>query len=352
MAETRPVAVKLSRLLELGFERVDDASLATETEARRVDRRTVLVTTARPAMGTLVSVSGLGRTQDRVEEAIGRALAEMDRLIGIFSRFDGASALTALNDAGRLEGPPHELSYVVSRALRYHAITGGAFDISVEPLVNLFRERLSGVRPTAPSDAEIRDVLALVDARQVTASPRGIWFGKPGMGVTLDGIAKGYIVDAMAGTLARNGVRRFLINAGGDIRTAGAREDGKPWTIGVRDPWAAGDFPDAIHLTDAAVATSGGYEIYFDRDRRFHHIVDATTGRSPQQCASVSVIAPTAMAADALATAVFVMEPARGVALVESLLGCECLILEHDGRQLRSTGWRTTTHHIQTAMEP
>lgn len=351
MAETTPVAVKLSRLLDMGFERVDDASLATATEVRRVDRRSVLVTTARRAMGTLVSVSGLGRTQDRVEEAIGRAFAEMDRLIGTFSRFDGGSALTALNDAGRLDGPPPELSYLVSRALRYHAITGGAFDISVEPLVNLFRERLGGVRPVAPSDAEIRDVLALVGARHVAASRREIRFGRPGMGITLDGIAKGYIVDAMAGTLARGGVQRFLINAGGDIRTAGAREDGRPWTIGVRDPWASGDFPDTIHLTDAAVATSGGYEIYFDRDRRFHHIVDPTTGRSPNWCAGVSVIAPTAMAADALATAVFVMAPALGLALVESLAGCECLILDPDGRQRRSTGWRSAMPQTRTETE-
>jgi len=340
--------VTLSRLLDLGFERTDDALVATE--ARRVDRRTVLVTTARPAMGTLVALSALGRSQGGVEEAIGRAFEEMDRLIGIFSRFDAASPLTALNDAGRLDGPPPELVYVVARALRYHAITGGAFDISVAPLVNLFRERLRGPGPRAPSDDEITEALALVGAHEVTASEHAITLGRRGMGITLDGIAKGYIVDAMARALALGAVRGFLINAGGDIRTSGTRDDGRPWTVGVRDPRASEAFPDIIHVTDAAVATSGGYEIAFDHERRFHHIVDGTTGRSPNHHASVSVIAPTATAADALATAVFVLGAARGLALVEALAGCECLILDHDAPPRRSSGWRSAMPetHIDT----
>jgi thiamine biosynthesis lipoprotein len=106
-------------------------------------------------MGTLVSVSALGSAQGLLEEAIGRAFGEMDRLIAIFSRFEPASALTALNDTGRLDGPPPELAYVVARGLRYHAMTRGAFDISVEPLL----------RP----GAALADALALVGA---STSPR------------------------------------------------------------------------------------------------------------------------------------------------------------------------------------
>lgn len=342
--------MNLDRLLDMGFERVGE--VPTATEVHRLGPRAVLVTAGRPAMGTLVSVSALGRTQPRLEEAIGRAFDEMDRLIGIFSRFESASALSALNDAGRLDRPPPELAYVVERALEYHTITGGAFDVTVEPLVNLFRDRLGGPRPAAPSDAEIREALARVGAAEVTASRREIRFGRRDMGITLDGIAKGYIVDAMADTLARGGVRNFLINAGGDIRTAGAGAEGRPWTVGVRDPAASGTFPDVIHLTGAAVATSGGYEIYFDPERRFHHIVDAATGRSPSTSASVSVVAPTATAADALATAVFVMGAGRGVALVDALPGCECLIIDHGGLARRSAGWRTAVPNTPREAKP
>ncbi|MGH7701331.1 MAG: FAD:protein FMN transferase [Gemmatimonadales bacterium] len=339
-----------ARLRELGFERVAERESATEV--RRIDRRTVLVTTGRPAMGTLVAVSALDRTPERAEDGIGRAFGEMERLIAIFSRFEEASALTTLNDAGRLDRPPAELAHVVARALRYHAVTGGAFDVTVAPLVNLFRERLGGPRPAAPSDGEIDDALALVGAGHVRASPRDIRFDRAGMGITLDGIAKGSIVDAMADALRGGGIRRFLINAGGDIRTGGAGAGGRPWTIGVRDPRMSGGFPDTIHVMDAAVATSGGYESSFDPERRFHHIVDARTGRSPNRSASVSVVAPTTMAADALATAAFVMEPAAAVALVDSLAGCECLILDPEGHERRSAGWRSATPQPPTAMEP
>lgn len=307
----------LDRLLDLGFAPAADSNDATETLC--VDRDTVLVTTSRPAMGTLVSISALGRSRDLLDEAIGQAFVEMERLIAIFSRFEAASALTVLNDTGRLDAPPPELAHVVSRALRYAAITRGAFDITVEPLL----------RP----DADLAAALLLVGGAQVAVSQRTIRFGKTGMGLTLDGIAKGYIVDAIARALNARGVRAFLINAGGDIRAAGTRETGRPWSVGVWDPDAPGVFPDIIHLSDAAVATSGKYV-------RGDHIVDGVTGRSPNHHISVSVLAPTAMAADALATALFVLDARRAVTLVESLANCECLLLTSDGRQLRSSGWR------------
>ncbi len=161
------------------------------------------------------------------------------------------------------------------------------------------------------------------------------------MAITLDGIAKGYIVDAIAGVLGRHKLDNYLINAGGDIRTSGTKEERRPWTVAVQNPTKDGSYPDTIHLTDGAVATSGSYEIYFDRDRLVHHIVSATTGRSPNECASVSVVAPSTMAADALATTVFVMGPAQGVRFVDELPDCECLIIDRDGQQVRSRGWRS-----------
>ena len=111
----------------------------------------------------------------------------------------------------------------------------------------------------------------------------------------------------------------------------------------MESPLRRGDYPDAIALTDAAVATSGSYERYYDAKRTFHHIIDAATGRSPAHCSSVSVVAPTAMAADALATTVFVMGPRAGVAFIDALPDCACLILDHEGRARRSRAWRSAT---------
>ncbi len=115
MPETPPIARKLAALESLGFERVDLSPVATD--AVRVSRRAFQVTSTRPAMGTLVSISTLARSRQRAEEAIGRALEEMDRLIGVFSRFEGTSAITELNDAGRLDRAPPEFSHVLSRSL-------------------------------------------------------------------------------------------------------------------------------------------------------------------------------------------------------------------------------------------
>jgi thiamine biosynthesis lipoprotein len=346
MPETPPIARKLAALESLGFERVDLSPVTTE--AVRLGRRAFKVTSARPAMGTLVSISALARSQQRAEEAIGRALEEMDRLIGVFSRFEGTSAIAELNDAGRLDCAPPEFSHVLSRSLAYHEQSGGAFDITVEPLVDLFRDRLDGVTPREPTVGEIREALELVGSHHVVLSRGSVSLARAGMGVTLDGVAKGYIVDAMARALADHGVESYLINAGGDIRASGRKERRQPWTVGVQDPCKSGSFPDTIHLTDAAVATSGSYEIYFDRDRTYHHIVSAETGRSPNLSAGVSVVAPSAMAADALATAVFVMEPQRGIGFINSLSGCECLIIGEDGTQRTSTGWRSRRNHDTT----
>ena len=292
-------------------------------------------------MGTWVSVSTIARSTNRAEEAIGRAFEEMDRLIGIFSRFEGSSAVTNLNDDGRLDDTPGELSNVIADSLQYHELSHGAFDISVEPVVDLFRVNLEGELPREPSRAEIAEALELVDSNSIEISNRQVSFKKSGMGITLDGIAKGYIVDAIASVLDRHRIKHYLINAGGDIRAVGAREHKQPWTIAVQDPSKNGSFPDTIHLTDAAVATSGSYEIYFDRDRLYHHIVNSRSGRSPTLGASVSVIAPSAMAADALATSTFVMNPRAGVDFIESLPGCECLIVDNEGHQLRSNGWKS-----------
>jgi FAD:protein FMN transferase len=327
----------LSRLLELGFEQRPEAGVARDVA--RIDGRTYRVSAYRPGMGTRVAITVLSDTPSRADDAIDRAFVEMDRLIGIFSRFQSDSALSCLNDAGRLRGPPPELVQVVSRALDYFRITRGVFDISVAPVVDLFRARLAGSAP--PSDLEVMEALRRVGAAGISASRRELRFGRDGMGITVDGIAKGFIVDQMARTLEKRRIRRYLIDAGGDIRAAGRKEDDRPWTVGVRDPWTADHHPDRIHLTAGAVATSGGYERFFDRDGLQHHIVRADSGRSPTESASVSVLAATGMAADALATGLFLLPPAQALALTETLAGCECLIIDRDGRLFRSRGWRS-----------
>ena len=331
------IARRLEALVGLGFERA--GAPPAETSVVRLDAKTARLVATRAAMGTHVTVTALGASPHALEEATGRAFEEMDRLIALLTRFEPASPVSVLNASGRLDGPPPEVWQVVASALGFHKISAGAFDVSVAPLLRLFESRLDRPDPAPPSAAEIREAAALVGAQHVAASRRTIAFERPGMSVTLDGIAKGYIVDAVADALDRGGIRRYLVDAGGDIRSRGAKEGGAPWTVAVRDPAGSPDFPDLIHLANGAVATSGSYEQFFEESRTFHHIVDPQSGRSPSHSVSASVRAPSAMAADALATTVFVMQPQAGLALIERLPGCACLIIDACGRQQKSRGW-------------
>ncbi|MFH1091056.1 MAG: FAD:protein FMN transferase, partial [Pseudomonadota bacterium] len=121
-----------------------------------------------------------------------------------------------------------------------------------------------------------------------------------------DGVAKGYIVDRAGDKLKRAGLKNALINAGGNILAWGNSPAGKPWRIGVQDPWRPGQWLKVIALTDKAVATSGSYERFFDQKHDFHHLLDPKTGWPAGRLVSASVVASTAVLADAMSTAVFV----------------------------------------------
>ena len=339
MDDSDRVARKLSALLDLGLTPVEVPPVASETV--KVGGRRYKVLTARPSMGTLVSMAVIHSSRDRAEEAVGRAFEEIDRLVGILSRHDESTALAYLNREGFLEGMPPEMGRVVARALYYNRVSNGTFDISVKPVVDLLERKAETREGIEPTEDEMREALALTGSGGIELTEHTIGFKKQRMGITLDGIAKGYIVDRVAEVLAGHRIKNFLINAGGDIRTAGRRDDRKPWTVAVQDPAKGGEYPDIIHLSNRAVATSGGYEIYFDPEMKLHHIVDSATGRSPGMNASVSVVAPTAIAADALATTLFLMEPAGWIALMESLPGCECLIVDAKGAQSKTKGWES-----------
>jgi thiamine biosynthesis lipoprotein len=331
--------IKLSGLLGLG---VASAGIIPITaEAVKFNRKTHKVSKTRLAMGTFVSMTLIHASRDEAEEAMGQAFEEMDRLSALMNRYDERTAVGELNREGFLNDIPPEVAEVVSRALHYHRLSQGSFDITVKPIIDLFKEKAGESEKALPTEKELRKALEFVDSSNIEIKGRVIAFKKPGMGITLDGIAKGYIVDRASDLLAAHHIRNHLINAGGDIRTMGARADKKPWTVAIQDPSKRRNYPDIVHMNTGAIATSGNYEIYFDREKMFHHVVDPRTGISPEMSTSVSVIAPTTMDADALATGVFVMKPVTGTGFINSLGPCESLIIAKDGTQLKSRGWKS-----------
>jgi thiamine biosynthesis lipoprotein len=337
----------LASLLELGFEparpepeHLEDTILPTGDHKLVMDRQ---------AMSTRVSVGAIHHSRPLLEDAAGRAFEEMDRLIGILNRFDSASAVGVLNSEGRLAGPPPELTRLLDRSAAVHQASGGAFDVTVQPLLDLLHGSGSLAGGGALDSSEWREALERVGFDAVRYSDRRVALERDGMGITLDGIAKGYIVDAMAAVLQAHGLNRFLIDAGGDIRAQGLREDETGWIVAVRDPRHGGILPGVLRLTRGAVATSGGYEARFEGS--WHHIVSANTGRSPEDVLSVTVIGPTVFAADALATATSLLPPREGVGLMDSLPGFECMVIDAEGRSAVSAGWteQTVTSHEEGA---
>ena len=329
--------LKLSGLLGLG---AASAALlpAAKAEAFLFGKNEYKVTDTRLSMGTFVAITAIHPSRDEAEEAIGLAFEEIDRLNKMLTHYDKSSPVGSLNGNGKLEEAPQEVLDLVARSLYYHRETGGAFDITVKPLVDLYKSSFTNNH--TPTDGEIDKTLKLIGCESVHFQNGSLLFGRSEMAITLDGIAKGYIVDRASDVMKARGVANHLINAGGDIRTSGKAAKGKAWTVAIQDPGKTKEYPDIITMQDGAIATSGNYEIYYDKEKLFHHIINSRTGQSPHMSSSVTVMAPTVMDADALATSVFVMEPVAGVQFIDRLPDCECFVIGKDGDFKHSAGWQ------------
>jgi thiamine biosynthesis lipoprotein len=331
----RRTFLKYSGMLGVG---VAAGGLMPLAESVAFDKKLYKVTRTRLAMGTFVAVTVMHPSRSQADDVIGKAFDEMDRASRILDRYQSSSAIGTLNRDGYLADLPKEVCDVVARSQHFYQASNGAFDMTVKPLVDLYKEHFAD-HGKAPSESQVAQVLNLVDGKAVQFDGKSIRLAKEGMGITLDGIAKGYIIDCGAKVLAAHGIKHGLINAGGDIRAIGGKDNRTPWRVAVQNPEKEGPYADVITMTNGAIATSGNYEIYFDKEKLYHHIVSPKTGRSPLQSASVTVMASNVMDADALSTAVFVLEPSAGKAFIENMPQTECLILSAKKEKIASTGW-------------
>ena len=331
--------LKISGIVGLGLATcpIIGAPLA---EAVKFDTKLYKVSRSRTGMGTIVSITVLNPSKDHAEEAIAIAFEEIERLTKMMSRYDAGSPVSHLNCNGFFKGAPPELSFVVKKSMYYHYISNGLFDITVKPVLDIFTQSFNGPKKVLQTEEMVAELLELVDARLISLNGKTILFQKDGMGITLDGIAKGFIVDKAVEKLMKRGIKHALINAGGDIRTIGDKGNNRPWTIAIEDPLKKKNYPDVVAITNRSIATSGDYEVFFNREKIFHHIVNPKTGLSPLINASVSVQAPTAMEADALSTTLFILDPARGTRLINSLPDCQSLMVTRNQKKIRSNGWQ------------
>jgi len=189
----------------------------------------------------------------------------------------------------------------------------------------------------------VRGRLPLIDYRaiQVNDAAGTVFLARKGMSMHLGGIGKGYALDRAADILRRRGVRNFMVQSGGDIYVSGAK-DGRPWRLGIQDPRGPANHSFAeLDLSDGTFSTSGDYERSFLKDgRRYHHILDPSTGEPARGTRSVTIVANRAVLADGLSTGVFLLGPDAGMALIERLPDVDGVIVSDKNEVLISSGLR------------
>jgi len=291
-------------------------------------------------MGTLVEITLIARENQATGDAITAAFREMRRIEKVMSRKITESAVWQINQAAGKKPvvASRDLLSVIRVALETSQLSGGAFDITVGSLVELWNRSWRESR--VPSRQEVEAALRLVDYRdlEMDEEKRTLFLKKEGMELALGGIAKGYAVDRAFRFLRDRGFRDLIVDAGGDLRTGGTKFDA-PWVVGIQDSRDRSKIMARVRLKDCAVATSGDYERYFMKDGlRYHHILNPVTGFPARQCRSVTILCDELIWADALATATFVLGPKRGIALIEELPDAEALIVDGKGKVTLSSG--------------
>lgn len=333
---SRRAFLSLMGALSLG---VATVGIPLPTEAAKFDRTLYRVSKSQLGMGTFINVIVFHPSQGEAQEAIGRAFDEINRLTSLMTRFQSTSPIGHLNATGSLKGAPPEVMEVLHSSLHYHTISQGAFDITVMPIVDLY-QRSFQTNNAPPSPQALQEAMHRVGSQSLTVTKDSVTFSRRDMEVTLDGIAKGYIIDRGMDLLRQQNIQHALINAGGDIVVHGGKGEGKPWSIGIQDPWNHKRYVDVVTLNSGAVATSGNYEVFFDREKLFHHLIVPSKGTPAPSIASVSIQAANAMEADALATTAYVMGPDKGNRFIQQIRGAEGLIIENRRHKISSSGWK------------
>jgi len=292
------------------------AGLALAAPVRGAASEAGLVVWRGTMLGAVATMKIYHRDRGEGERLISAACTEARRLERLFSLYLEDSDLVRLNRTGILVDPAPEFVELLGAALRYAELTGGMFDPTVQPLWELYANHFAKVdaAPSGPNQASVKAALACVGYHRLSISRDRIVVPK-GTSITLNGIAQGYITDRIVDLLRSRGIAHTLVDMG-ETRTIGARPDGAPWEVGIADPELPGRTQAVLQVVDLAVSTSGAYGFRFDPAARFNHLFDPATGACGHLYRSVTTIAETATAADALSTAFSLMDQRRIQALM------------------------------------
>lgn len=329
------------------------------SEPVKREKHFVLTGDTQVKMGTFVNVQCLSESDDLAKECIARAFLRIDELEILFSRHNSASLLSVLNAQGSLRDFPSEFKAVLEQSLWVEKQTFGAFNPSVLPVLQYLEQHKTVNR------RELQEHFSRIVHAPFSVTDNKISLKQSESVITLDAIAKGFIVDCVAQVFEQSGIQNYLVNAGGDIRVKGMKSldkgNEKTWRIAIEDPYKQGNYPAVFSLMRGALATSGNYEKSFGENR--HHIIlpsleshefsekneqgtvlsglsiAGDSEHTSPTVKSVSVIAPNAMQADAFATAISCMPVNVALDYINNHAELACMIIAEDDSIHKSKNW-------------
>ncbi len=325
---TTKKSVKLNRRKFLQITAIAGAAGLGWYAGIRPQRAMQVVRRSLPIMGTVLNFIIYGHDQDVIARALDDTIKRMLDLEGLLSRFRPDSEVGELNNQGVIKNPSQDLQRVLKISAAVNLKSHGAFDITVLPLIKLNQKYQNG---DTPDKASLTAALALVGHQNLYISNREINFKIEGMGITLDGIGKGYIVDQGVAELQKHGFNNVYVEAGGDLMVLGTKPDNKKWRIGIENPRP--NHPAKLVVLETqnrAVATSGDYMQAYNADFSRNHIINPASGFSPPELASATIIAPTVVLADALATAAMVLGSKKTIKMLANMPNCEGYFIGKD----------------------
>jgi len=288
----------------------------------------------RLALGTVVEIQVRNSDKKNADSAIDAAFKEIDRIEELFSPTKSGSITWKINHSSNNDlKVDKEIFGLLLKCDKFWKMTGGALDVSLGSLIEVWD--FDEAHPDIPLKSDLDDALNRAGWKNLELKEENTIHRREGLILNFGAVAKGYAVDKAVEILKKFGINDLLVNAGGEIR-----ELGNEWIIGIQHPRKRNEFIEKLNINHRAVATSGDYEQYFEKNgERFHHILDPTSGYPSKSCQSVTVIADDALTADALATGVFVLGWEKGLKLIDNMPNIQTLIIDSSGKIRQSSNF-------------
>ncbi len=286
-------------------------------------------------MGSKFGITVVAENKKIADSYIDIAVNEIFRIEKLISSWNANSQTTLINNNAGIKPVivNKELFNLIERAIKISKLTDGAFDISYASMDRIWK--FDGSMKMFPSEEKIKKSVLKVGFKNIFLNRERltVFLKLKGMKIGFGGIGKGYAADKAKKLLIKKGVKAGIINASGDMNTWGRQPNGKPWQVGITNPLNKNKVFALLPINNSAVVTSGNYEKFvIFKGKRYTHIINPRTGYPSSGIVSVSVFAPNAELADALATSIFVMGTEVGMNLINQLKGIDCIIVEDTGK--------------------